>query len=338
MFTSLVLCLCLNVGAQVGHQKKEIVLDALLWEQAVSNLMQELKNKRPVDVYDDSMIQWLDPKKTTFIPQALRLKMLNHVSPKEKDIIASFSNALSIKRVLTFMKEHESAFIRAWQETAVPSTVPAGILYIETGYGNPNVIYYPALAALVSLAVAKYAFVYESVIPQLIDYAKVVYFKKDPEWVMDSKWHNPASPEWKERARNFVGQAWVQEVREFLNLAKLQGWDEEKAKNIQGSWAGAVGYSQFLPSTAMKKIRHTGEIFDFWDWQKAIDRTSHEIEKKGWRKSPEGAILGYNRAKWYADAVMAIHYKAYPLWEKGREGLLYATKIRQPQTHQPLEN
>ena len=79
------------------------------------------------------------------------------------------------------------------------------------------------------------------------------------------------------------------ELREYLILARDEGW---KAEEPKGSYAGAMGMGQFIPSS----YRHYAVDFsgdgkrDLWNSEDAIGSVANYFKRHGWRKGEGVAV------------------------------------------------
>lgn len=279
------------------------------FKKAVSELKVSLKKEHADQrMYFPKHVSWIpDAPKLAFQPSAVRLKLMNHIMPAPRqDILTSFSSPTSIKRIQTFMTEHEAVLKQAEQKYGVPATYIVGILYIETAFNAPYVKYYPAIDTLVSLALLHYPEFRAHIISQVR--AQASQYAPDNKWLSEKAWEDRAAD---------IGQQWFQQLKDFLNLAVVMKWEKSRFREIESSWAGAIGFSQFMPSTAIKHLEK--ETFDLWSWSDSIHFTAQELSKNSFdAKSPKKALYAYNRVSWYGEAVLAIVEGAQKWWNEKR--------------------
>lgn len=263
------------------------------WDQAVASLADDLLKANDLDEYGSLFSRPFD-----FQEEAVHLKALNVVLPSPKrDVLEAYSDVRALKRSKRFIKEHPGAFSWVLFQCNVPPTAVTAILYVESLLGHYKPKEYPTLPTLISLAaLSNRAFRQEQ--------SKVV-FQKAQSYDPRSPWNEPSA--WEKRLKD-IGEQWREELRLFLTLSKALGWSLSKVTSVHGSWVGAFGYGQMLPSTAFAKLRHHGS-FDPWKWEDAIRLTGIELMEKNWSDDPRGAIFEYNRAQWYVDAVWNLHEK-----------------------------
>ena len=83
---------------------------------------------------------------------------------------------------------------------------------------------------------------------------------------------------WPNRAAYFRG-----ELEQFLVLAREQGWD---AGSVQGSFAGALGWPQFMPSSYRRfALDYSGDgRVDLWDdVADIVGSVANYLQQSGWR-------------------------------------------------------
>ncbi len=77
-------------------------------------------------------------------------------------------------------------------------------------------------------------------------------------------------------------QYFTSELENFLLMTRDEGFDPRKP---QGSWAGAMGYGQFMPSSSRRlavDFNQDGRR-DLWDPQDAIGSVAHYFSRSGWQ-------------------------------------------------------
>ena len=103
--------------------------------------------------------------------------------------------------------------------------------------------------------------------------------------------------------------AWAEgELRELLRIAKRLGTDP---LSIKGSWAGAFGMAQFIPSSYAKfAVDGNGDgKVDLFDFSDATASIANYLSAYGWENNqPEKnwqAVYGYNHCDEYVKAIFA---------------------------------
>ncbi|HMQ11659.1 MAG TPA: lytic murein transglycosylase [Oligoflexia bacterium] len=282
-------------------------VDQTLWQNAVKTVQLELKKKQKKRPYkghiQDAQIDALTSSQVAFQKVALKFKLMNHIMGAPKgDILKSYVNDVSQKRIKDFLQKHQAAFLASEKKHKVDATGIAGVLYIETAYNASYIQYYPALGSLLTLAALVDEKYRKTVIDQTMQLSKAYSPVK--------KWQERNA--WEERAEK-IGQQWLDELAALLFLANQLSWNQQFVYQIKGSWAGAIGYSQFMPATAMQYVK--SKNFDFWSWPDSIEFTAKKLSKHHWHHDPRKALLKYNKVSWYGDVIMSIHEKLNPWWK-----------------------
>lgn len=109
----------------------------------------------------------------------------------------------------------------------------------------------------------------------------------------------------KKRARKRSEWAY-KEMRSFIELCQIQGWDP---LYFRGSWAGAFGIAQFLPSSYLHYGRDGSgdEAVDPDNLQDATASLIYYLEEARWGSSEQSqrkALLRYNPSSAYADCIL----------------------------------
>jgi membrane-bound lytic murein transglycosylase B len=112
-----------------------------------------------------------------------------------------------------------------------------------------------------------------------------------------------------EKVRKKSGWAYS-ELKALLTYAAREDFDPLA---IRGSYAGAMGICQFMPSNALRLARdgnRDGRV-DLFAHGDAIASVAHYLQQSGWKRglAGEGAvrvILRYNYSRPYADTVLTI--------------------------------
>ena len=196
-----------------------------------------------------------------------------------------------IKRVKKFLRHHKRTFRTAEQDFHVPKEVIASLLWVETRHGR-DLGHFHVASSLFTLVESDYP----TLLDGLIDEAK----KKAPDYdsVMASRIqeHAKAKSEWA--------------ANELVALQKIhqKGW--KNATKLHGSFSGAFGMAQFMPSSYLTwaKSEHTKpNLFKADD---SILSVANYLNSNGWQKenrtAQEGALFHYNRDKSYVAHILKM--------------------------------
>jgi membrane-bound lytic murein transglycosylase B len=112
------------------------------------------------------------------------------------------------------------------------------------------------------------------------------------------------------RSRLKKKAAWARrELKTFLSYCQKNRLDPFQ---FYGSWAGAIGYAQFLPTSLVRCGRDgdgDGQV-DLFTHADAIASIANYLRKSGFRQSSPNtwrrAVLAYNHSDAYADTVLTL--------------------------------
>ncbi len=103
-------------------------------------------------------------------------------------------------------------------------------------------------------------------------------------------------------------------VNELIYLEKLSKISPVPIFSLHGSWAGAFGMSQFLPSSYVKwAVDGNGDgVVNLFEVEDAIFSVGNYLRANGWSDSDEArraAVFHYNNSKDYVQAVLLLAEK-----------------------------
>lgn len=98
---------------------------------------------------------------------------------------------------------------------------------------------------------------------------------------------------------------------QLRSVFKLKGKIAQPLNHLKGSYAGAFGIPQFIPSSYLyyAKDGNSDGLVDLFNMKDAIRSVAHYLSKMGWKnhvkKNQQSAILAYNRSSAYLNKVMS---------------------------------
>ncbi len=201
-----------------------------------------------------------------------------------------FTEKGPIQKARDYLKAHAAVFNRVQADTGVDPAAITAILLVETRLG----IYFGSGSILNTLS--------------------TMAALKEP-WVLEAFW-DKVPPERRLSRQEFEKKAeskaeWAyDELKALLTYAKKEDMAPEQ---IIGSYAGAMGISQFMPSNALSfgmDGDQDGRI-DLFDHADAIASVANYLRHYGWkpgisRKAAYKVILHYNHSSYYANTVLKI--------------------------------
>ena len=201
-----------------------------------------------------------------------------------------FSNDWSISQAKKYMEEHKEELAKTEKTYGVDKRVITAILLVESGLGR-TVGTRSALNTLSTLASLMY--------PD----ARSEFYALIPEDKRSSR------PEFEKSAARKSKWAYG-ELKAFLEYAYQEGFDPA---DISGSFAGAMGLAQFMPSSilAYGKDGNDDGIIDLHTHADSMASIANYLKRHGWRpgisrKKAEKVIYHYNHSEYYVNAILKI--------------------------------
>jgi membrane-bound lytic murein transglycosylase B len=226
----------------------------------------------------DFALQVFADERNQFRPDVVR-----KIATLRKERTADYDHFLKPQVVAMgrqYLKSHEALLSKARSQYDVSPEVIVAILTVESGLGKTTGKY-PVFNVFASLAVMD-----------------------TPEVIKETGLSPRLMPRLKKKA------AWArQELKTFLSYCQKNRLDPFQ---FSGSWAGAMGYSQFLPSSLVRCGRDgdgDGKI-DLFTHPDAIASIANYLKKSGFHQSrPQTwrrAVLSYNNSDAYADTILTL--------------------------------
>ena len=219
-----------------------------------------------------------DDPRDQFLPDVVR--KIAFLRKESKDIYAKFLTPAVAAQGRAYMSEHRAVLTRAEAQYGVAPAVIVGILTVESGLGS-NTGKYPVFNVFASLAVMD-----------------------SPEIIRELGLEAAGRDRLKKKA------AWGRkELQVFLEYCAARHLDPF---SYCGSWAGAMGFCQFLPSSLKNcGVSASGKgTVDLFTHDDAIFSIACYLKKSGFnrqnRSSWRKAVLSYNHSDAYADTVLTL--------------------------------
>jgi membrane-bound lytic murein transglycosylase B len=226
----------------------------------------------------DFVLKAFADSRAEFLPQVVRrIAYLRKERPAD---YAHFLKPEVVARGRQYMQEHRHHLNRAGAIYGVPPGVIVAILTVETNLGNVTGKY-SVFNVFASLAVMD-----------------------TPEVMAEADLSLHLTSRLKSKA------AWAgRELKILLNYCREHGLDPFQ---FYGSWAGAMGYAQFLPSSLARCGKDgdgDGKV-DLFTHPDAIFSIANYLNKSGMRGDSRNtwrrAVLAYNNSGAYADTVLQL--------------------------------
>ncbi|MBF0118541.1 MAG: lytic murein transglycosylase [Desulfobacterales bacterium] len=195
-----------------------------------------------------------------------------------------------IKRAKEYLKKHSAELLKAEKEYDVDKTIITAIILVETQLGN-----YTGRSSILNILSTM----------SLLSYPKARGFI----WQNISKTSDLTKEEfdkWADRKSIWA----YEELKAYLKYAKENKFDPNR---IKGSYAGAMGIPQFMPTNIFlyaKDGNNDGRI-NLFDHADAIISVASFLKHYGWHKqiNKENAykvLYEYNHSEYYANTILKI--------------------------------
>jgi len=204
-----------------------------------------------------------------------------------------FTSKKSIGNALQYLSEHEEALDRAQKVYGIDKTIITAILLVETRLGTylgkrTVINTLSTMAALTDEALRERIW---NFIPDKKKPKKKAFIEKVTR---RSKWG-------------------YEELKALIKYTEQEGLAPE---TIKGSYAGAMGISQFMPSNALSLARdgnNDGKI-DLFTHADAIYSVANYLKHHGWkpgiaRQKQHEVLFKYNHSNYYVDTLLKISDK-----------------------------
>ncbi|MBI4178482.1 lytic murein transglycosylase [bacterium] len=244
-------------------------------------------------IRDGADTAWVDslygPAGAAFLPEVAKVN-IRYV--EDTAVYVSFSEEPVFSIGQRYLARERRLLAAAQKRYGVPAEIITAILLIETKCGE-HVSRAPVLDVLSTISVSDD--------PAAVRGGFDALRPEHPDLSLEDV-----------RRRAEKRSRWAyRELRAFLRWQK--GRSVSEIRGINGSWAGALGMPQFMPSSLLAygvDADRDGRVDLFGDTD-AIASVGHYLRKNGWKpgvpaKRQRRVILRYNRSSLYADAVLRV--------------------------------
>lgn len=203
---------------------------------------------------------------------------------------AQFTNNWSIGKAQQYMQKYEAELARIEEQYHVDKKVITAILLVETGLGA-SVGTRSTLNTLSTMAALMDPAVRDMLWDLIPDSKKISRKKFEKKAAARSKWA-------------------YQELKAFLTYTEREGFDPT---TIPGSFAGAVGVAQFMPTSILAYGTDGDDdgMVDMLNHTDAMASVANFLKSHGWRqgqdsKKAEKIIHYYNHSTYYVNTILKI--------------------------------
>jgi membrane-bound lytic murein transglycosylase B len=201
-----------------------------------------------------------------------------------------FANKWSIRKAKQYMTKYDAQLTRTEELYGVDKSIITAILLVETGLGA-SVGTRSTLNTLSTIAALMDPSVREMFWDLIPDSKKISRKKFEKRAAARSKWA-------------------YEELKAFLKYTNREGFDPA---SIPGSFAGAVGVAQFMPTSIMAygQDGNNDGMVDMLNHADSIASIANFLKSHGWRpgtsrKKAKKIIYYYNHSSYYVDTILKI--------------------------------
>ena len=236
-----------------------------------------------------------------------RLIWLNIDPPSQKKYFAESLKKKVIEKGVNFRKKHRKALEKIEKEYGVPAELIVSILYVESNF---------------SLKTARFH-VFSAY--STLSFAGRPYWKKQAIKNLNKKYSRLSKKDLETKKKELVERLnrkakWALEELKALFLASKKM--KRPILGLKGSFAGAMGYPQFIPSSYLKYAldgNGDGRV-DLYQLEDAMVSVANYLKNHGFKQEdPESyseAVYSYNHSHEYVDFVLKYFLRVKKAWKK----------------------
>ncbi|HEX7344980.1 MAG TPA: lytic murein transglycosylase [bacterium] len=249
--------------------------------QAADPTYGQLESRLIAEGFDSVRVSTLfQDERVRFIPALVEL---NLVSKEFPDYYRGFLAESQVEDGAQFLSEWRQQIETGLGRTKVPPAAVVAILKVESDLGRKSGRY-----------------------PIFNTLASITLLKDSLHWVAQFDTSGGADLERLEKRAVRRSQWAYNELVQYLKLCDRENWDPLEVK---GSWAGAIGWAQFIPSSYLRCARDgdgDGRV-DPYALQDAVASIAAYLDEAGWLPSAAShrrALMLYNPSSAYVDCIL----------------------------------
>lgn len=225
-----------------------------------------------------------------------RTLRLNFLTFRHSPIQKNKVSPLAVKKTAAFIAANKNVLERAEAKYSVSKETIAALLWMETQHGKlRGAFHIPSV----------FVHILQSDRPEVTDYLVRLARKNKSFATLTEKEIRELMTERSKKKFEFA----VEQLKELQEIYKD---DNDYLVGLKGSFAGAFGIPQFIPSSfnAWAVAEKKGEEPDLYDAKDAIFSVANYLKSNGWNsKDSESfirALLKYNNSKDYAATILEL--------------------------------
>lgn len=228
---------------------------------------------------------------TSFNDRYVKINVTGYLTATD---YTQFYNQMSLSKAKEFISKNIKILSEAEAKYNVPKEVISSILWIESRYGNYLGTHHIPSVYLSTALASQQEFIEMNIVEMDLKFSGN---KSEREKLVE-----------KIKSRATRKADWA--IGELLALEKMKN-KNIAIDSIYGSWAGAFGMSQFLPSSYMRwAVDGNGDgVVNLFNLDDAVYSVANYLKSNGWGDTDEKqrkAVFHYNNSKAYVDAVLKL--------------------------------
>jgi membrane-bound lytic murein transglycosylase B len=240
-------------------------------------------------------------KRTVYIPKLAKVNPRRKATPGGEPVSAYrwVNTDESARACQTFIATYRDILDSASRRFGVEPEMVAALMRTETQHGKVTGDYH-VFSVFASTALLTQPDILASNLSNAESTMK--------EWNVDSSYMKEQQEYI--RARSKKKADWA--LNELVSLMKIERTGKAEAMSIYGSWAGAFGWSQFLPSSYLRSAvdgNGDGKI-DLFTPADAIHSVANYLKKAGYvrgnNRRVRKALFNYNNSNPYVNSIMGL--------------------------------
>ena len=232
----------------------------------------------------EMVVGLLTDNRAEFQPSLLKI---NSTHEETAEQYAHQLSALQIDNCMEFWNDKSERILTGADRYGIPPEIVVAILKVETNFGRYSGKV-PLFNVFWSLSLADH--------PDVVD--EILIGQGD---------------EREEQKRRLLRRARWGRSELLVLIDLIKSGTEEELIWVKGSWAGAFGLPQFIPSSYLAYARDgdDDDILDLYDYDDAAASIAYYLQANGWkgridRDRQKKVIMRYNHSVHYADCILAL--------------------------------
>ncbi len=206
----------------------------------------------------------------------------------------NFESSIATKKILNFIKNYSNIFDSEERIYNVPREIIAIILWVESRFGaNTGNHHIPSVLLSIASGFQFHQFSKDSLIQPFYDSSKYKF----------------------NDFQTFARNKFMFAINELKALIRIKKEERINVENLFGSFSGAFGIPQFLPSSYLNYgVDGDGDgKVDLFNMNDAIFSVANFLKKNGWKNNDTNSfyksIFAYNRSSIYVTGILNVYNK-----------------------------